>query len=119
MRKREAAIIWGMVFMIGYLYAFQTLNAICYKPTPRALPEHSVETRVIPERVFWLATGAQKILWNLSFPTVAFSQRFLMSETYYSWLIYIPFINAFQWFVYGSLFGLWRYRKRTRVSTSG
>jgi hypothetical protein len=118
-RKRGIVALWGLIFMVCYLYACESLNAIRFKPTPTALPEHSVEGRAIPIWLFWAATKADKALWNLSFPTAAFSQRFLMSETYYSWLIYTPFINAFQWFLYGSLFGLWRYKKGTRASTSG
>jgi hypothetical protein len=115
MRKRETVILWGLVFMTSYLYAYQITTAIRFVPTPKALPEHGVEARQITEGLYWATTWVFKVLWSFSFPTVVFSRRFL-PEDYYSELIYIPFINAFQWFVYGALFGWWRHSRKTSIS---
>jgi hypothetical protein len=115
MNKRQTIIFWGLIFMVAYLYAYQILS-IRFVPTPRSLPAHAHEARQIPDRLFWLANYAYNVLWFMSIPTVGISQRILPHESYYSDQIYIPFINAFQWFGYGCLFGLWRYKRKLKLA---
>jgi hypothetical protein len=113
MKKVQTVVFWALVFMVLYLYAYETCITTTSIPTPRAIPEHSYEQRRVPEAWDWVAGKLNHVLWFLSIPTVPGSQRFLAQEPYYSELIYIPFINAFQWFGYGALFGLWRCRRDT------
>jgi hypothetical protein len=115
MSKRQTLVFWGLIFMVSYLYAYQISFVSQWHLTPTAL-EHSVEPRNISDRLFWSLNRVYGVLWNLSFPTVAVSQRFF-PEDYYTELVYIPLINAFQWFGYGCLFGLWRYRRKTRLAS--
>ena len=114
MKRREIVILWGLIFMVFYLYSYQAATVIRWVPTPRSIPDHADEARQIPEALFWSVGKFYHALWVLSIPTVGISQRILPLEPYYSDLIYIPFLNAFQWFAYGCAFGMWRYKMRIR-----
>lgn len=114
MSKGKTVIFWGLIVMVAYLYAYEFVFAFRWGPSPAAIEHGGYELR--NPQLGWntALNRLYRYLWNLSFPTVALSQRFF-PEPYYSTLIYIPFINAFQWFGYGCLFGLWRYKRNAKA----
>ncbi len=110
MKRHQMMAFWGLALMITYLYTYEIVNAIRWVPTPGAF-DHANEARSISSGLFWFTGAVNHMLWILSIPMVGLSQRLLPSEGYLSELVYIPFLNAFQWLAYGCLFGWWRHNK--------
>jgi hypothetical protein len=99
---------WGLIFMVTYLYLYEINLTLTTRPTPTAIPEHADEIRHLPGAWIWISSMLERFLTFFSFPTYALGIRLLPPEPYYWDCVYIPFACAFQWFIYGCLFGWWR-----------
>jgi hypothetical protein len=105
--RRRDILLWGLCFMLAYLYTYEILLVMSLKPTPTAYPEHLGEVRQIPAVLDWIASQLSRFLTFFSFPMYALAVR-VFSEPYYSECVYIPFTCALQWFGWGCLFAGWR-----------
>jgi hypothetical protein len=101
--RSRKMILWGLIFMVTYLYVYELSLVLVLKPTPAA-----DEIRDLPFACIWLASKLGGFLAFLSIPTHPLALRLFPAEPFYWECVYIPFACAFQWFFYGCLFGLWR-----------
>jgi hypothetical protein len=115
MNKKKTIVFWGLVWMVSYLYLFETLWAVSNVPSP-CDPQHTFVYRSGP--IQGPATVVRQVLWILSFPSAQQSHMWLPDEPYAKDLVYTPLASAIQWFVYGCVFGLWRYRHGVRHRAS-
>jgi hypothetical protein len=98
-------ILWGMVFMVLFLYVNAFLLVSIKVPDP--LEGYSYRN-VSP---FWTVTSEslQHILLCLTLPAWIVTER--IYESYYADLVYYPLLAAIIWFGYGCLIS-WAYRTR-------
>jgi len=116
--KRNLMIKYGLVFMLSYLYSHAILYTSLLRPTPTAIPEHMNEPRSVSAA--WSSVGGKldRLLFTLSLPTNRIVEETFPDDPYYLELVYVPFVSAWQWFLYGCLFGWWRYKKGLRSTAN-
>jgi len=103
--ERRRIIVWGLSFMVAYLYVFQICTTTTLKPIPGAFPDHIDEIRDMPKLWVRFANGLMTLLDFISFPAKGIVLRFFPNEPFYMELVYIPFFSAIWWFGYGCLIG--------------
>jgi hypothetical protein len=110
MSKGKTVIFWGLIVIVAYLYAYEILWAVGMVPAKGNIDQAFYYRTSIENPAVWL----RQALWLLSFPSAQMLYRWIPDEPYTKEMVYSPFGVAVQWFGYGCLFGLWRYKRRTK-----
>jgi hypothetical protein len=113
--RTRGFLFWGFLFAVAYLYLYEISFTITWRPTPGAV-DHLFEIR--NTRPIWWQTSSLfgRVLQSLSFPMQAVGLNLLPSEPYFEASVYLPFVSAVQWFLYGCIFGWWRSRVQLKKS---
>ncbi len=102
-RKRKSAI-WGVCFMLSYLYLYEITWVALHGIGIGATSEFYY-ARHLPTAVEVVLAFLSRVLWVFSFPIAQMVYGLDLSEPYYVSLVYIPFAAALQWFGWGYFCG--------------